>query len=576
MNEREVHALDRDLDALTQDDRVGTAAADREDVLKLLAMVPDTDWPDRAIGEMIAEAVAVKVGAERSQHHGAPVAAIDHTRAHVGLKIFEAEWAEARSGIGAGDASSGPARIRRPHLKEHRPAMRRAVALASAAAVAFVAAITAMAIRGGTVNSSSAGGPPQVYHSRFAATVLSGHSEPAPKDWKLAGGWQLASYLSTPGWHANDIGTSPISLSCPTTSVCYMIAARPVPVSGFNLTNPQYNLLEVSQDGGASWTTLSLPSDISITTPLQCPVSAASCYAAGYDAGRVVLLATTNSGQSWSARQIPGSLLFADALACTSDGSCVGLFEAKGWAPGYYLKANDAKVLATRDGGLTWSPGPPTPHGQLPDYLACGGTTCVLFDQLITEDNSQSVNGGGPLTVAPGSWAAWYSHDGGATWHRGKHPDSLWTMASHDLPQAGTMSCSDRLHCWAAMSSQIGEPDIATAFAATSDGGATWVTQSLPVQRARQFIPQGMSCPTARQCYAAGGDSAGPVILTTWDGGTIWSPVNLPKTNTGDGQGGGAAHGIGPIACAAASRCVAAPENSQSAHWVPIYSLGSS
>jgi hypothetical protein len=85
-----------------------------------------------------------------------------------------------------------------------------------------------------------------------------------------------------------------------------------------------------------------------------------------------------------------------------------------------------------------------------------------------------------------------------------------------------------------------------------------------------------MSCPTAQQCYAAGGDSAGPVILSTRDGGRIWSPVNLPKTNTGDGQGGGLAQGIGPIACAAASRCVAAPENSQSAHWVPIYSLGSS
>jgi hypothetical protein len=140
----------------------------------------------------------------------------------------------------------------------------------------------------------------------------------------------------------------------------------------------------------------------------------------------------------------------------------------------------------------------------------------------------------------------------------------------------GTISCSDRQHCWAAMSSQIGEPTIATAFAATSDGGATWVTQSLPVQRARQFIPLGMSCPTALRCYAAGGDSAGPVILTTRNGGTTWSPVNLPKANSGNPQDSGIEPYIGLIACSAASRCVAAPESSPSARWIPIYSLGSS
>ncbi len=539
MNEWEVDALDRDLDALARSGRVSSATADHEDVLALLAMVRPASWPDRAVGDRLAEAVAAKLGAEQA-------------------------------GVAADEAASAEP-SRRRHLRQRRPVLRRAVVLASAAAVVLGGAMTAVAIHGG--NSA---GPPQVYHSRFAADVLSGHSKPAGQHRKLAGGWELLSYLTTPGWHANYIGTPPDDLSCPTTSVCYMTAARPVPESGPGyLTNPVYNLLEVSRDGGASWTTLSLPADISITTPLQCPVSATTCYAAGYDASRVVLLATTDGGQSWSARRVPGSANFADALACTTDNGCVGLFTENGYAPGYHLKAQNATVLVTRDGGLTWSAGPPVPHGQLPDYLACGGATCVLFDQLITRDNSQSVNGNGSLTIAPGSWAAWYSHDGGATWRRGQHPDSIWTMASNDLPKAGAISCSDQLHCWAAMSSQIGEPAIATAFAATSDGGATWVTQSLPVQRARQFIPQAMSCPTALQCYAAGGDSAGPVILTTGDGGTIWSPVNLPKTNTGNSQESGIEPSIDLIACAAASRCVAAPQNSQSAHWVPIYTLGS-
>jgi photosystem II stability/assembly factor-like uncharacterized protein len=147
---------------------------------------------------------------------------------------------------------------------------------------------------------------------------------------------------------------------------------------------------------------------------------------------------------------------------------------------------------------------------------------------------------------------------------------------SHDLPEWGTISCSDHLHCWAAMSSQqIGVPGIATAFVATRDGGATWVTQPLPADRAQQFIPLWMSCPTAMECYAAGGDSVGPVILTTRDGGAIWSPVNLPRTRAGSAQNSGTPEQIGLIACAAAGHCVAAPQIDESAHRVPIYRLGS-
>ena len=193
--------------------------------------------------------------------------------------------------------------------------------LVAGLAVLAGGAITALVSRGGVAGSAYQSGPPQVYHSRFSAAVLAGLSQPAGKNRSLAGGWQLASYLTEPGWHASDIGTPPISASCPTTSLCYLVAARPVPVSGPGyLTEPRFNLLEVSRDGGASCTTLSLPSDISISTPLQCPVSATTCYAAGYDAGQVVLLATADGGQSWSARRLPGSVSYPATLACTTDG----------------------------------------------------------------------------------------------------------------------------------------------------------------------------------------------------------------------------------------------------------------
>jgi photosystem II stability/assembly factor-like uncharacterized protein len=562
MNELEIDALDRDLDLLTRagGSSIITSAPDRPAVLELLAMVRAADWPDRAAGKRITQAVAAQLCARGTRDAG-PAATADW-------------WSRMTADRGSGVEEHG----RRPPRGHHRLTARRSVALVSAAAVALAGMITAAtAIYGAKAAPSSPAAPAQVYHSRFAAAVLPGHSQSAGPGRILAGGWQLLSYVTTPGWHANDIGTPPLTLSCPTITVCYMIAARPVPVSGWGYqTTPRFNLLEVSRDGGGSWTTLSLPSDVSIITALQCPASATACYAAGYDAGRVALLATEDGGLSWSARPVPGSVTGAATLTCTSDGSCVGLFEAGGWAPGYDRQAPAAKVLVTRDGGFTWSPGPPTPRGQLPDYLACADATCVLFDQLITLDNSQSVNGSGPLTVAPGSWTAWYSDDSGATWQRGRHPGGIWTMASHDLPESGTISCSDHLHCQAAMSSQqISQPGIATAFAATSDGGASWVTRPLPADRARQFIPQGMSCPTAMRCYAAGGDSSGPVILTTRDGGSVWSSVNLPRTSARSAPNGSTAASIGPIACAAAGHCVAAPENTDSAHRVPIYVLRS-
>ena len=442
MNELEVDALDRDLDLLARSgpSPAITSAPDRPAMLALLAELRAADWPDRTAGERIAGAVAAQLDA-RSARDAGPAATADW-------------WSRMTA-----DRDSG-GRGRRPPRGHRRLTARRSVALVSAAAAVLAGLITAAAIHGGQTAPSIPPAPAQVYHSRFAAAVLPRQPLSAGPGRVLAGGWQLLSYVTTPGWHANDIGTPPLTLSCPSTTVCYMIAARPVPVSGWGYqTTPRFNLLEVSRDGGGSWTTLSLPPDVSITTPLQCPESVTACYAAGYDAGRVVLLATADGGLSWSARPIPGSVTDAATLTCTSNGSCVGLFEASGWAPGYDRQAPQAKVLVTRDGGLTWSAGPPTPRGQLPDYLACAGPTCVLLDQLITLDNSQSVNGTGPLTVAPGSWTAWYSDDGGATWQRGRHPAGLWTMASHDLPESGTISCSDRLHCWAAMSTQqVGQP----------------------------------------------------------------------------------------------------------------------
>jgi BNR/Asp-box repeat len=542
MSDPQIDALDRDLDSLGAA-RAGRGRAD-DGVLGLLAQIRAAEWPDRAAGDRITAQVAAAPGL------GRPVA---RNQAHAHLWRLDAEGAGRESG------RPGSRRLTRPAL------LAVAAAVLTAAAAALFAA--GVAVTGGHHRQ------PPVFHPRFTATMIAAGSRAAPVR-SPARTWQLVSYLTGAGWKAGRVGASTNDLSCPSTAVCYMSAARPVPISGYNLPSPTYDILEVTKDGGADWSALELPPYVSILSPLQCPLSVTTCFASGTDAGRNVLLFTADGGRSWSARSTPAQAESTSELACTGNQRCVALFQVSGWAPGYYMSASNAVVMVTRDGGRSWSAGPAAPHGQLPDYLTCAGTTCVLFDQLITSDNSQSVNGSGRQTVAPGSWTAWYSHDGGISWQRGQHPASVWTTASHDLPNPGMISCSDRLHCWAAMSNQVGQSGIATAFAATTDGGVSWAAQQLPVQRAQQFIPLVMSCPTAGQCYAGGGDASGPVILTTVDGGAVWAPVSLPATHIGPIDTTGTLPAVGLLSCGAAARCVAALQSDGSAHSVPVYSLG--
>jgi len=543
MSDSQIDALDRALDSLGADPS-GPGRTDG-DVLGLLAQIRAAEWPDRGAGQRVTAQVAAALGFDQ------PAAG---QRAHIELL---------RPGAGRGSGESA----RRGSRRRARPAV-----LAMAAAAAIAAAAVLVAAGAGLI-----GGPPRpplVFHPRFNATVIAAGSAAAPVR-SRAGTWQVVSYLTGAGWKAGRVGASTNDLSCPSGSVCYMSAARPVPISGYNVPSPTYDILEVTRDGGTSWSALELPADVSILSPLQCPVSVTTCFASGTDAGRSVLLFTADGGRSWSARPTPAPADSISELACTGNQQCVALFQTSGWAPGYYLRASNAIVMVTRDGGRSWSAGPTAPHGQLPDYLTCAGSTCVLLDQLITSDNSQSVNGDGQQSVAPGSWTAWYSHDGGISWQRGQHPASIWTTASHDLPNPGMISCSDRLHCWAAMSNQIGQSGTATAFVATTDGGVSWTAQQLPVQRAQQFIPLAMSCPTARQCYAGGGDANGPVILTTVNGGAAWAPVSLPATHVGPVDTTGTLPAVGLLSCGAAAQCVAALQTDGSAHSVPVYSLGS-
>ena len=101
MNEPEVDALDRVIDALSQGRLASITAAGREDLPELLATLPAAHWPDRAAGDRITAAVAAKLGAD-----AVAAAAIAQSTGHAGLRILSPEGAGLPSGPAAVAAGS--------------------------------------------------------------------------------------------------------------------------------------------------------------------------------------------------------------------------------------------------------------------------------------------------------------------------------------------------------------------------------------------------------------------------------------------------------------------------------------
>jgi photosystem II stability/assembly factor-like uncharacterized protein len=279
-----------------------------------------------------------------------------------------------------------------------------------------------------------------------------------------------------------------------------------------------FNILEVSTDGGNSWTARRLPGDVNLSTALQCPESTTTCLAAGYDAGQTVLMKTTNGGATWAAHR----LIWANSaseLVCLSNLRCLGIF---GIGPANPALAPRIEVRRTTDGGRTWSSGPASPRGQVADYLACSGSTCTLFDQSDYNNCGESCSSH-HMTI-------WYSRDDGLHWARTGNPPGAWPQLSNGQPAANTLSCTDARHCWAIMTTSAASVNPAT-IVATTDGGAHWKVQSLSARLAN-INAMAISCPSAEQCFVGGSDlrpTARPVMLTTNDGGATWSRVQLPS-----------------------------------------------
>jgi hypothetical protein len=105
------------------------------------------------------------------------------------------------------------------------------------------------------------------------------------------------------------------------------------------------------------------------------------------------------------------------------------------------------------------------------------------------------------------------------------------------------MACPSATTCYA-----VGRrPNQAGVALSTTDGGATWVTHSLP---AGIFSPGAVACPSAASCYVVAASSPALThgrIAVTVDGGATWTTQTLPP----------ATPGLSGVACPSTATCYA-------------------
>jgi len=197
---------------------------------------------------------------------------------------------------------------------------------------------------------------------------------------------------------------------------------------------------------------------------------------------------------------LPSPVHALQAVSCPTPDRC--------WAVGSTVGVdggpNGAAVVATTDGGTVWTlEAVPTSVGFLSD-ISCGDVHhCAAVGQ-----SGQTGDGPGVVIV---------TDDGGATWTIQPIPNGT--------TEVDTVACGIDLHCVAVAAS--GGPLEALL---SSGVGLPWVTGG-PLPSAATTATA-LDCTADSDCWAtvdatAGAQSIGSVVRTT-DGGTTWSPLQIP------------------------------------------------
>ncbi len=289
--------------------------------------------------------------------------------------------------------------------------------------------------------------------------------------------------------------------------------------------------------------------------------------------GAGVALASSDSGRSWSEALVRGpAVQFAGGLACPSTADCYAT------ASSLAGPASAGFLLASTDGGVSWTTRRPGPRYGLGGALACsavsrcfaaggpGGIVATSDGGLRWVDESEPIGAGGRLGVealacsslttcvgvgiepSPGYPVIMTTRDGGSSSAlcRARSPEQQSGRALNEVSTGEylAVSCSG-LRC-AAVADTFTEIGL---LAESSDGGRTWRESALG--RGGSF--SGVTCAAAGGCVAAArsvtarrsspcGSSGHPWTKRYVGPSTDFSSLSCPST-----QHCVAAGGAGPV-----------------------------
>ena len=256
-------------------------------------------------------------------------------------------------------------------------------------------------------------------------------------------------------------------------------------------------------DGGATWRKVVVPDSIGLDFRDVHAFDANIAYLLSIGPGELSrIYKTTDGGSTWTlqhANRDPKG--FLDALAFWD--------AAHGMALGDPVDGRYA-ILATDDGGLTWTKGP---AAGMPEALPGEGAFAAS----------------GTCLVAQGSSNAWFGTGGGASARVFRSTDRgrTWTVANTPIragnPSSGVFSLAfrDANHGIAVGGDYKLADDPAANLATTDDGGQTWTT-------AKESRPSGF-----RSAVAFVPGRTGPAIVAVGpsgsdlsrDGGRTWKKL---------------------------------------------------
>ncbi len=277
---------------------------------------------------------------------------------------------------------------------------------------------------------------------------------------------------------------------------------------------------------------------------IACP-STSTCYAVGRSRSTVSgdMIATSNGGATWTQRSVPARRYLGN-IVCPSIATCYAIAYKSpfGGAVG---------IVATSNGGATWAQ-TGLPSGTVPTDISCPSTTvCYVVGHTETSP-SPSTPSPPPSTPSPPPSSTVPSppppsemiatSNGGATW------------VSHTVPSGvsvGAITCPSVSVCFA--TGWTGA--VFAEIIATTNGGATWtMTRFL---RINGFAA--LECPSTTVCFGLGHSypaSYGTTthVVKTTNGGKTWTREQIPAS----------VKSLSALACPSLDTCYAVGGNGMS------------